>query len=94
MFGADLKAVLCANDSMALGAANALKGKSVLVAGFDNISAVQELIKEGRVVCTVDQHADRIAVNGIEYALEILRTGQTPQDKETSVDLITAESLR
>jgi ribose transport system substrate-binding protein len=94
MFGADLKAVLCANDSMALGAANALKGKGVLVAGFDNISAVQELIKEGRVVCTVDQHADRIAVNGIEYALEILRTGQTPQDKETSVDLITAESLR
>ncbi len=93
-YGADLKAVLCANDSMALGAANALKGKSVLVVGFDNISAVQELIKEGRVVCTVDQHADRIAVNGIEYALEILRTGQTPQDKETSVDLITAESLR
>ncbi len=93
-FGADLKAVLCANDSMALGAANALKGKSVLVAGFDNISAVQELIKEGRVVCTVDQHADRIAVGGIEYALEIIRTGQTPQDKETPVDLVTAESLR
>ena len=93
-FGADLKAVLCANDSMALGAANALKGKGVLVAGFDNISAVQELIKAGRVVCTVDQHADRIAVNGITYALEILRTGRTPQDKETAVDLITAESLR
>jgi ribose transport system substrate-binding protein len=93
-FGAELKAVLCANDSMALGAANALKGKGVLVAGFDNISAVQELIKEGRVVCTVDQHADRIAVNGIEYALEIIRTGRTPQDKETPVDLVTAESLR
>ncbi len=93
-YGAKLKAVLCANDSMALGAANALKDKGVLVVGFDNISAVQELIKEGRVVCTVDQHADRIAVNGIEYALEIIRTGQTLQDKETPVDLITAESLR
>lgn len=92
--GADLKAVLCANDSMALGAVNALKGKDVLVVGFDNISAVQELIKEGRILCTVDQHADRIAVNGITYALEILKTKQTPQDKETPVDLITAESLR
>ena len=92
--GADLKAVLCANDSMALGAVNALKGKDVLIVGFDNISAVQELIKEGRILCTVDQHADRIAVNGITYALEILQTKQTPQDKETPVDLITAESLR
>ena len=93
-YGAELKAVLCANDSMALGAANALKGKGVLVAGFDNISAVQELMKEGRVVCTVDQHADQIAVNGIRYALEILKTNKTPQDKETPVDLITGESLR
>jgi len=93
-YGAELKAVLCANDSMALGAANALKGKEVLVAGFDNISAVRELMKEGRVVCTVDQHADQIAVNGIKYALEILTTNKTPRDKETPVDLITAESLR
>ena len=93
-FGANLKAVLCANDSMALGAANALRGKDVLVVGFDNISAVQEMIKEGRIVCTVDQHADRIAVNGITYAMEILKTSQTPQDQETPVDLITAESLR
>ena len=93
-FGANLKAVLCANDSMALGAANALRGKDVLVVGFDNISAVQEMIKEGRIVCTVDQHADRIAVNGITYAMEILKTSQTPRDQETPVDLITAESLR
>ncbi len=93
-FGADLKAVLCANDSMALGAVNALKGKDVLVVGFDNITAVQALIKEGRIVCTVDQHADQIAVFGIKHALEILETEQTPKDKETPVDLITAESLR
>jgi ribose transport system substrate-binding protein len=92
--GADLKAVLCANDSMALGAVNALKGKDVLVAGFDNITAVQALIKEGRILCTVDQHADLIAVNGITYAMEILETKQTPQNQETPVDLITAESLR
>jgi ribose transport system substrate-binding protein len=93
-YGDELKAVLCANDSMALGAANALKGKDVLIAGFDNISAVQQLIREGHIVCTVDQHADRIAVNGIEYALEILETGTMPEDKETPVDLITAESLK
>jgi ribose transport system substrate-binding protein len=93
-FGDELKAVLCANDSMALGAAQALKGKQVKVVGFDNISAVQSLIKEGKVVCTVDQHGDQIAVFGIEYALEVLKTGETPVDRETAVDLITAEDLK
>jgi ribose transport system substrate-binding protein len=93
-FGDELQAVLCANDSMALGAVQALKGKDVKVVGFDNISAVQALIKEGKVVCTVDQHADLIAVRGIEYALEVLKTGVTPVDRETAVDLITADSLK
>lgn len=93
-FGAELKAVLCANDSMALGAVQALKGKDVKIVGFDNIGAVQALVKEGKVVCTVDQHADAIAVNGIEYALEVLKTGRIPEDRETAVDLVTAEQLR
>ena len=93
-FGSELKAILCANDNMALGAVQALRGKDVKIIGFDNISAIQTLIKEGRVVCTVDQHADRIAVNGIEYALEILKTGQKPADRETAVDLITAENFK
>jgi ribose transport system substrate-binding protein len=94
----DLKAFLCANDSMALGAVFALKaaGKSdaVLVAGFDNISAVQTLLKEGRILCTVDQHADKLAVYGIEYALEMLAKKGMPVDRETPVDLVTAETLK
>ncbi len=95
---ADLKAVLCANDSMALGAIAAIKaaGKSddVLVIGFDNITAVQRLLKEGKILCTVDQHADKLASFGIEYALEMLEGKSTPSDKETPVDLITAETLQ
>jgi ribose transport system substrate-binding protein len=95
---ADLKAVLCANDNMALGAIAAIKtaGKTddILVIGFDNISAVQRLLKEGKILCTVDQHADKLALYGIEYALEMLGGKGTPSDKETPVDLITAETLR
>ena len=92
-----IQAILCANDSMCLGAHTALKdagkiGKVQLI-GFDNIAAVQELVKNGDVLCTVDQHADQIAVNGIEYALEIIKTHAAPTDKETPVDLITADTL-
>jgi len=92
-----LKAVLCANDNMALGAVAALKGAGkaakVYVVGYDNISAVQSRIKDGTILCTVDQHADQIAVFGIQYALEILATKAVPKDKETPVDLVTADVL-
>jgi ribose transport system substrate-binding protein len=94
----EVKAFLCANDNMCLGAHTALKdagklGKVQLV-GFDNIPAVQDLIRNGDVLCTVDQHADQIAVNGIEYALQIVKDHSSPQDRETAVDLVTADSLK
>ena len=94
----DLKAILCANDSMALGAVAAIKdaGRAgqVLIVGFDNISAVRDLVREGRVLATVDQHGDQLAVFGIELALDILRGKAATADRETPVDLITAETLR
>ncbi len=90
---ADLKAILCANDNMALGAVSAIQaaGKSgnVLVAGFDNISAVRPLLDKGQVVATADQHADRLAVFGIEAALKILKGETAPADQTTAVDLVT-----
>ena len=95
----DTKAILCANDSMALGAVAALKAagraSDVLVAGFDNITAVQQLVRDGQIAATADQHGDRLAVFGIEYALEMLRTpGIRPNDRQTPVDLVTRETLR
>jgi ribose transport system substrate-binding protein len=90
----DVKALLCANDSMALGAVAALRaaGKQdqVLVVGYDGIGAVQQLLKEGKVLATADQHADQLAVFGIEYALQMLKTKSTPADRDTPVDVLTA----
>lgn len=92
----ELKAVLCANDSMALGAVAALKSANkvgeVLVIGYDGISAVRERIKDGSILGTIEQHADQLAVFGIEYALEMLKSKAAPADKETPVDLVTAET--
>jgi ribose transport system substrate-binding protein len=94
----EVKAILAANDSMALGAVAAVKsagrGDDVLIVGFDNIPAVQELIRAGRVLATADQHGDQLAVYGIETALDLLANPDaTPDDVETPVDLITAESF-
>jgi ribose transport system substrate-binding protein len=90
----DLKAILASNDNMALGAAAAVRqaGRTgqVHVVGFDNIDAVRQLLREGRVLATADQHADQLAVYGIEYALQILRGEARPDDKQTPVDLVAA----
>ncbi|RCS54537.1 sugar ABC transporter substrate-binding protein [Bremerella cremea] len=94
----ETKAVLAANDSMALGAVAAVKaaGRSgeVLIVGFDNISAVQQAIRDGKILATADQHGDQLAVFGIEKALQLLQDPQAVvEDVETPVDLITQESL-
>jgi len=94
----EIKAILAANDNMALGAVAGVKtaGRAgeVLVVGFDNISAVQAAIREGKMLATADQHGDRLAVFGIEAALKMLAdAGVLPEDMETPVDLITAETL-
>ncbi|MES2735704.1 MAG: sugar ABC transporter substrate-binding protein [Verrucomicrobiota bacterium] len=88
----NVKALLCANDNMALGAAAAVQsaGKTgqVLIVGFDNITALQPLLTEGRVLATADQHADQLAVFGIEAALKVLKGGASPADQTTAVDVI------
>jgi len=89
----EIKAILCANDNMALGAVSAVQaaGKTgaVLIVGFDNISAIRPMLDKGQVVATADQHADQLAIFGIEAALKILKGDAPPADQTTAVDLVT-----
>jgi ribose transport system substrate-binding protein len=94
----EVKALLCCNDSMALGAVAAVKdaGKTgqVIVTGYDGISAVRSAIREGTVEATVEQHGNLLAVYGIEYALQILKDPKTvPPDKDTPIEVITEASF-
>ncbi|EJM94974.1 ABC-type sugar transport system, periplasmic component [Pseudomonas sp. GM74] len=91
------KALLAGNDSMAVGAVSAVRaaGKAgkVQVVGYDNINAIQPMLKDGRVLATADQFAARQAVFGIETALKILK-GEKVDDGangviETPVELVT-----
>jgi len=94
----DLSAILCANDNMALGAVAAVRQAGlqdqIKIVGFDNITAVQELIRNGSVLATADQHADLLAVYGIEYALQALQSTTVQTDKATPVDLVTAADIQ
>ena len=87
-----LKAIFCANDTMALGAVAAIgiagRQGRVLVAGFDDINAIKPFLQSGAVAATADQHGDLLAVFGIDAALEILQT-KLASDRTTPVDVIT-----
>lgn len=89
----DLQALLCGNDSMALGVVAAVQAAGrtgkVLVCGYDGIGAIRPMVADGRVTATADQHADQLAVFGIEAALKILKGEAPPADQTTVVDLVT-----
>lgn len=89
----NVKALLCANDNMALGAVAAVqaagKAGQVQIVGFDNIAALKPLLADGRVLATADQHGDQLAVFGIEAALKSLKDKSVPSDVQTPVDVVT-----
>lgn len=93
----DIQGVMAANDSMALGVVKALDaaGKSgqMKVVGFDNIPAVQPLIKDGKMLATVDQFGAQMAAMGIDYGLKELAGEKFSGWVKTDIKLITAKDL-
>ena len=89
--------ILAANDNMALGAASAVSfadlDHEIAIVGFDNISAVHPLLKEGRILATVEQYGDQFAVNGIELALDMIEGTSELVDRETPLVVISHPDL-
>lgn len=93
----DVSALLCGNDSMAVGAIGAIQaaGKQgkIMVVGYDNTPAVKPLLADGRLLATEDQFGSQQAVYGIELAVKALadKTDQAslPSMVQTPVKLVT-----
>src|SRR5260370_25885500 len=95
----DINAILACNDSMALVAVAALKaaGKesTVKVVGFDNITAVQQLIKEDKMLATADQHRDQRAGYRIQDAFDgLAHNGGGQAGRETKSHLRTQNNVK
>ncbi len=95
----DIKGVMAANDSMALGVAKALdaagQGGKILVVGFDNIPAIRPLIKAGKVLATVDQFGSQMAANAIDLGIKSRKEGKPLQGwVKTPVELVTASNVK
>jgi len=93
----DIQGVMAANDSMALGVVRALDAAGrgdIKVAGFDNIPAIRPLIKDGKVIASVDQFGADQAANAIEAALAVLDGGEPLKGwVKTRLELITKDNV-
>ncbi|GHV46413.1 ribose ABC transporter [Synergistales bacterium] len=94
----DVQGVMCANDSMALGAVRAIeaagKGGKIQVVGFDNIGACQELIKEGKMLATVDQFGPEMVANAIKVAFRIKGGEKISGWAKSPVEVVSAANLK
>jgi ribose transport system substrate-binding protein len=93
----DVQGVMCANDAMAIGVVQAIaaagKTGQVKVVGFDNDAAIRPLIKDGKVIATIDQFGPKMAIFGIDYALDAIKGKPLKGWIKTPVKVITKDTL-
>jgi len=94
----DIKAVFCGNDSMAMGAYQALvaagKDKQVKVFGFDGADDVVKSIAEGKIVATGMQFPKKMARQSAEYADEYIKGKRDFAQKiAVPVEVVTKENV-
>ena len=95
----DIDAIWAANDTMGLGAIEALKleGKNgeVLVCGCDGIAAAYEAIEEGDMACTVANNGYLLMGYGASYAYQAAKYGYEPKNPviKTQAVLVTEDNV-
>lgn len=94
----DVQGIMCANDSMALGVEKAVaaagKTGQIKIVGFDNIGAVQELIKQDKILATIDQFGPEMAANAIKVGFKILGGKKLSGWQKTPIKLVTKKTLK
>jgi ribose transport system substrate-binding protein len=94
----DIQGVMAANDSMAIGVIKALDvaGRSdIKVVGFDNVPAVAPLVKDGKLLATVDQFGSQMAADAIDKALEVAAGGPKLEGwVKTNIELVTKDNVK
>jgi len=87
----DIKGIISGNDTMAMGAAAALKAAGrtdVIVVGFDGSNDVRDAIKAGQIAATVLQPAFDIAQLAVVQADAYLNKSASAPPEKQSIDCV------
>jgi len=95
----DIQGVMAANDSMALGVVKAIEAAGmtgkIQVVGFDNIPAVRPLVKEGKLLATIDQFGRDMASDAINRGIESFKSGKKLEGwVKTEIQLVTKDNVK
>lgn len=93
----NLKGILAGNDTMAVGAAAAVKanGKSLIIVGFDGSPDALAAIRSGQMAATVLQPAVALSKLAVSEMDRYLKTGWTgkPEHQAIPCELVTAKNV-
>ena len=80
----NLKAIYCANDTMAMGAQEAVEnsGKDIIVVGTDGNSDAIESVKAGGLTATIAQNPAEVGAKSLELLVAAYRNAETPGSVE------------
>lgn len=87
----NIKGIICGNDTMAVGAAAAVKEsgkKDIKIIGVDGSDEAAAQIKAGTMVGTALQQFAVIAKTAVEQADQYLKTGSTGKDEKQLIDCV------
>lgn len=89
----DLKAIICENDDMAMGALQAAEsqGRDMIIIGTDAIPDALQAVKDDRLVGTVLQDADTQASTAVDVAVKLANGEEVEERYDVPFQLITAD---
>ena len=93
----DLDAIFAANEPSVLGAAEAVRGAhkvgDIVIVGWDASSEEVKALKAGVIRALVAQNPFKMGYEGVNAAVEIIRTGKNVEGEDTGSFLITKDNI-
>ena len=93
----DLDGIFAANEPGALGAAEAVRaaGKSqdIAIVGWDASSEEIKALRSGTIDALVVQNPFRMGFDGVNAAVEMIRTGETVEGGDTGATIVTKQNV-
>jgi inositol transport system substrate-binding protein len=78
------KVIVAANDDMALGAMEAVKGRGltgIVIIGFDALPEALAQVRDGGLTATIEQFPGQQSALGVQTLVAFLKDGTMPKDK-------------
>ncbi len=91
----DLKAIICENDDMAMGALQACESQNreMIIIGTDAIPDALQAIKDGRLTATVLQDAEGQASKAVDVAIKVANGETVDERYKVEFQLITIDNV-